>query len=384
MSSERKIRVSGNTLTKEEQRELLQSILPAAPPQEGTPQNTFTQSELLELKEAIPDIQIVLPTAEENRHRRSNTLDIMGLWEAPSNFELVAPPPQDGCMVEAQPQDGCMMEAQPQDGCMMEAQPQDGCSEETREQHLWLIRYGETYPGLIESVGNYDSDLHIDGVEHAEAIARNIALSGHLPDHVFSDPFLRCMHTADTIAASLNEQNYGNLKVKVEEGMTEWQVPSLLVNAAGDRIQPRRLEQLLEIFKNVDETYESLNPQGPDRDGEEGEAPKGCPRFPESEAQLHQRCKTTVDKLLDQIGDDSFAIVSHAPCLQHTALALEGSPTPRDSKLGGWSLGGVTHFSRMVGETKWKLKAYSDTSHMPQKYNDGELGKWSLPSFVTA
>jgi broad specificity phosphatase PhoE len=396
MSSQHRIRVSGNTLTKEEQRELLQSILPAAPPQEGTPQNTFTERELEELKRSIPSIEIVSPVKEENQHRRRNTVDIMGSWEPPTNYELVAPPPQDSSMEAQQhrrrktvdimglwetPTNYEVVAPPPQDGSM-EAQPQDGCSSETLEQHIWLIRYGETSPGLIENIGNYDSDLHMDGVEHAKAIARNIALSGHLPEHVFSDPFLRCMHTADTIAAAFNQQTNGSLKVKVEEGTTEWQVPSLLVDPEGVRTNPRTLEELLEIFDNADEYYQSLNPQGPDRDSSAEEAPEGCPRFPESEAQLHERCETTIDRILNHVGDDSIAIVSHAPCLQHTALALDGSPTPEDSKLGGWSLGGVTHFSRRVGETKWTLKSYSDTSHMPGKYKDGELGKWSLPSFV--
>jgi broad specificity phosphatase PhoE len=263
-----------------------------------------------------------------------------------------------------------------------EAQPQDGCSSETLEQHIWLIRYGETSPGLIENIGNYDSDLHMAGVEHAKAIARNIALSGPIPEHVFSDHFLRCIHTADTIAASFNQQTNGSLKVKVEEGTTEWQVPSLLVDPDGVRTKPRTLEKLLEIFDNADEYYQSLNPQGPDRDSSAEEAPEGCPRFPESEAQLHERCETTIDRILNHVGDDSIAIVSHAPCLQHAALALDGSQTPEDSKLGGWSLGGVTRFSRCIGETKWTLKYYSDTSHMPGKYKDGEFGKWSLPSFI--
>eukprot|EP00980_Cylindrotheca_fusiformis_P027401 scaffold20339_cov128-Cylindrotheca_fusiformis.AAC.1 len=388
-SQQRKIRVSGNTLTKEEQRQLLSSILPAAPPQEGTPQNTFTEAELQELKSTIPDIQIVTTQKEEGEHVRRNTADLMGMWEPIPERESIAYAPaleDDERFVEDSPQDGCFMES-PQDGSSyyMEAQPQDGCDEEPSEQHIWLIRYGETSPGLIENVGNYDSDLHTDGVTHAECIANNIASSRHLPDHIFSDPFLRCMHTADTIASSLNHRSYQNLKVKVEEGMTEWQVPSLLVEPSGVRTHPRTLDELLQRFQNVDGTFESLNPQGPDRlVNDEEEAPEGCPRFPESEEQLHERCKATIEKILNHVGDDSFAIVSHAPCLQHTALVLEGSATPKDSKLGPWSLGGVTHFSRQKGDTKWTLKAYSDTSHMPKKYQDGELGKWSLPSFVRA
>ncbi|KAL3945373.1 MAG: hypothetical protein SGBAC_000506 [Bacillariaceae sp.] len=256
-----------------------------------------------------------------------------------------------------------------------------------KEQHVWLIRYGKTAPGLIENVGNYDSDLHYDGVVHAEAIAQHIAACGKVPDHVFADPFLRCTHTADTMVSHFNRLTNRGLKVKVEEGLTEWQVPSLLVDPQGERTDPRTLNELVDIFDNLDESYESLNSKGPDREPSEEEeqgeetAP-GCPRFPETEEQLHERCKTSIDKILEKIDKDSVAIVSHAPCLQHLALALDGSPSPGASALGAWSLGGITHFSRLPGESKWTLRSYSSTSHMPGEFRDGELGKWSLPSFV--
>ncbi|CAJ1944459.1 unnamed protein product [Cylindrotheca closterium] len=250
-----------------------------------------------------------------------------------------------------------------------------------KEQHVWLVRYGKTAPGLIENVGNYDSDLHMDGIEHAEAIAQHIAASGNVPDHVFADPFLRCTHTADTIVSQFNRLTDKGMRVKVEQGLTEWQVPSLLVDPEGIRTDPRPLHELVDIFDNLDESYESTNPQGPDRESSE-EVDPGCPRFPETEEQLSERCKTSIEKILEVIGNDSVAIVSHAPCLQYLALALEGSQFPSESALGPWSLGGVTHFSRIPGETKWTLRSYSSTSHMPGEFCDGELGKWSLPSFV--
>ena len=30
---------------------------------------------------------------------------------------------------------------------------------ENKRQYVWLARYGATFPGLIEGVGNYDSDV---------------------------------------------------------------------------------------------------------------------------------------------------------------------------------------------------------------------------------
>lgn len=80
-----KIRFAGNTLTKEEQRQLLQAILPACQPQEGTPQNTFTSSELEELKRAIPSLQIGHRHDIKKDEAHSNTIDIRDLkqWTAP-------------------------------------------------------------------------------------------------------------------------------------------------------------------------------------------------------------------------------------------------------------------------------------------------------------
>lgn len=105
-----KIRISGNTLTKEEQKELLESILPACQPQEGSPCNTFTASELDDLKRALPSIQIGPRGAaakrddDPNQHNNNNTINICNLkqWEAPQtttqlNECSAAAPPQDGC-----------------------------------------------------------------------------------------------------------------------------------------------------------------------------------------------------------------------------------------------------------------------------------------------
>ena len=56
-----------------------------------------------------------------------------------------------------------------------------------------------------------------EGIDHAKAIAEHIASKGpdSLPKHVFSDPFLRCMRTADTVVGVLNEKFNNELKIKV-------------------------------------------------------------------------------------------------------------------------------------------------------------------------
>ena len=241
-------------------------------------------------------------------------------------------------------------------------------------QYIWLVRYGKTFPGLIENFGNYDSDLHEEGIHHAKIMAERIASSRQTIHRVIADPFLRCMRTADAIAQHLG------LKLQVEEGTTEWQVSSLLVDQKGHRTHPRSVPELQQLFSTIDESYASVNPQGPDRiDDEEDNKSTGCPRFPETEAQLHERCRTTLEKLLERFPNDSMVIVGHAPCVQSIALTLDGSPSPVESP---WSLGGMTLFSKGSDEEKFTLEFYSDTSHMPGDYKEGKNGQWSLPSFV--
>mmetsp|Transcript_4258 Transcript_4258/g.9639 ORF Transcript_4258/g.9639 Transcript_4258/m.9639 type:complete len:296 (+) Transcript_4258:40-927(+) len=281
---------------------------------------------------------------------------------------------------------------------------------EEQRQYVWLIRYGRTDPPLLENIGNYDSDLHYpDGIAHAKAVGERLS-SGvdrgphSIPKIVYSDPFLRCMRTADVVVKTLNDASGSSdvkpVKIRVEQGTTEWQVPSLLVDKDGKRTNPRTLEELVRMLPDtVDGSYLSVNPQGPDRstacsDGGDDNISGtngvgGCPpRFPETEEQLYTRCRTTLRKILNDVGDmNSIAIVGHAPCVQSIALALEGSASPEDcTALGPWSLGGMTLFSRPIGsggtETKWTLELYSDTAHMPGEFRDGRVGQWSLPGFL--
>ena len=57
-STDQRIKVNNNTLTKEEQDDFIRRLLPACQPQEGSPANTFTQSELDDLQRAVGRIEI--------------------------------------------------------------------------------------------------------------------------------------------------------------------------------------------------------------------------------------------------------------------------------------------------------------------------------------
>ena len=78
----------------------------------------------------------------------------------------------------------------------------------------------------INETGELDMN---EGMEHAKRIAFRIRKSGiDKPKVVYCSPFLRTAHTAQLIALDLP-----NPTVRVEEGLTEWQIPSLLEDKDG-------------------------------------------------------------------------------------------------------------------------------------------------------
>jgi len=234
-------------------------------------------------------------------------------------------------------------------------------------QYVWLIRYGLTEFSLVEGVGPYDSDIHpVEGVAHAQAVADKLCNSTPKPDAVYADPFLRCTHTGHIIASTVQAP------LKIEEGLTEWQTPSLLVDPKGATTHPRTAEDHKKRFDTIDLTYSSLNP------AEEGKA--GAPNFEESVEDLKIRCSATLDKIFGAMDTpQNAAIVSHAPCNQMMALYLAGQDT---NLVKPWSLGGVTCFSRSHDkDAQWTLEYFSDTDHMPGEYKEGVKGRWSLPDF---
>mmetsp|Transcript_2777 Transcript_2777/g.3800 ORF Transcript_2777/g.3800 Transcript_2777/m.3800 type:complete len:261 (-) Transcript_2777:115-897(-) len=251
-------------------------------------------------------------------------------------------------------------------------------SEEDR-QYVWIVRYGVTEYSLVEGVGPYDSDIDpIEGVAHADAIAKRLlSHRSSRPSAVYADPFQRCAHTAHIIASTLSTP------LCIEEGLTEWQTPSLLVNAAdGIMTFPKSAQQLKKLYDSIDLNYKSVNPMANKDDG----VVAGAPKFEESTQDLKVRCACTMDKLLSSSGtnNSNLVIVSHAPCNQMLAHHLAHDKTV----VGPWSLGGITCFSRSVtaeGEAKygeWTCEYFSDTTHMPDgDYKDGVKGRWSLPEF---
>ena len=250
------------------------------------------------------------------------------------------------------------------------------------KQYLWLVRYGLTEHPLVESLGPFDSDIDpTEGIAHAKSIAQRIANhSVHVPRHVYASPFLRTVHTAHILASALPD----GTRVRIEEGLTEWQVPSLLVEPNGQRTFPKSVQDHASFFDTIDINYQSVNAQVPD----DVDNPEGAPQFPETEDALVVRCASTLKKILDQDKQESIAIVSHAPCDIAMALHLAGKSFDQAKGLWEpWPLGGLTLFSRPVHASQaaaaeaWTLEFYGDATHMPGEFKNG-LKRWTLPAML--
>ena len=244
------------------------------------------------------------------------------------------------------------------------------------KQHIYFVRYGLTKYPLVEDVGPYDSPLHpIDGYEQGIAIARRLAAMPNPPRVVYSSHLHRAVSTSQLIVHALGKTKNS---IRVEDGLIEWLTPSLTVEPNGSRLQPRTVQQLVDMtFTEIDQEYKSVNPISTDPNN----VPDGAPYFFESEEYLMKRCKLSMKKILEHAGGENICIVSHVPCAQAMALYLEGAPSVEESNIGPWPLGGITLFSSIEGApSKWKLDMYADTSHMPGEYKKG-LKEWSLPCF---
>jgi broad specificity phosphatase PhoE len=256
----------------------------------------------------------------------------------------------------------------------------DQSSSSVTRQNVYIVRYGLTEFPLEPHVGPFNSPLHhIDGMEHAQAIAGRIqkdvmesSSSCSEPVHVYSSPFTRTAQTAEVIASSLP----AGAQVRIEEGLMEWQQRSLLVEPDGTVTYPKTKKELSVDLDNFDYHYKSANPQAACSPGDDD-------FVEESEQDLFERCSQTLDGILlnSACRGESFVIVSHAPCDQSMAVYLEGK-TLGDSSLSPWPLGGITKFSRVVHEDgsfgPWEMELYGNTEHMPGMYKPG-LKAWSLP-----
>lgn len=241
------------------------------------------------------------------------------------------------------------------------------------KQHIYFVRYGLTKYPLVEDTGPYDSPLHpIHGYEQGIAIARRLAAMPTPPDVIYSSSLHRAVSTSQLIVHALGKTSNS---IRVEDGLIEWLTPSLTVEPDGTRLQPRSVQQLVDMtFIEIDQGYQSVNPISDEP------STTGAPYFFESEEYLMLRAKVSMQRILEHAKGSNICIVSHTPCAQAMALYLEGAASLEESKIGPWPLGGVTMFIKDKDSDSdgWKLEMYADTSHMPGEYKNG-LKEWSLP-----
>jgi phosphohistidine phosphatase SixA len=244
---------------------------------------------------------------------------------------------------------------------------------------------GQSTTTTKPSTGDIDPTI---GIDHAQRIAARIAAMEPQPSVVYTSPFLRTAHTAHHIAQACQ-----NIPVRIEEGLYEWLVPSLLVTPDGKRTYPRSVQETAKLLSTIDTTYTSVNTLA-DNNNDNGviHPPNGAPHFPESESALLERSAVTLERLLknhssssslssSSSSSNSIAIVSHAPVDQAMAFWMEGATSTGTSTLKSWPLGGITCFSRDSTDpsSPWKLEYYGETQHhMPDEYQSG-LKHWSLP-----
>lgn len=105
------LKVNNHTLTKQEQNDLLRSLLPACQPQEGSPANTFTHSELDDLQRAVGSIQVGIPrglsSASKNTNNKVDIRNLQKAFQVPSATDQSVQPSASEPTMMGCPQDGC-------------------------------------------------------------------------------------------------------------------------------------------------------------------------------------------------------------------------------------------------------------------------------------
>ena len=180
------------------------------------------------------------------------------------------------------------------------------------KQHIYFVRYGLTKYPLVENVGPYDSPLHpIHGYEQGIAIARRLASMDSPPEVVYSSNLHRAVSTSQLIVHAIGKTKNSIL---IEEGLVEWLDPSLTVEPDGTRLQPRTVQQLVDMtFVEIDQEYKSKNPIATDPNN----MPDGAPYFFESEEYLiEKRAKVTMERIIEHANGKNICIVSHVPSAQ--------------------------------------------------------------------
>ncbi|KAI9143883.1 histidine phosphatase superfamily [Paraphysoderma sedebokerense] len=146
-----------------------------------------------------------------------------------------------------------------------------------------------------------------------------LSLPSHLrPAHIFSSPYYRCLQTIQPTAEALG------IKVKIEQGVSEWHSSPAIVEENGIRRVKRKkhasFKKLQELFSRdvfIDWSYESLVKLNVESEVDDDIEIVAEDLKMETKEQLYQRVGLTLQKLVQEgyTKDGPILIVSHAATL---------------------------------------------------------------------
>jgi broad specificity phosphatase PhoE len=202
-----------------------------------------------------------------------------------------------------------------------------------------LVRHGDRRdfadPSWARSADRpEDPPLSRAGVAQVEALAAR--LRGAPVEHVFSSPFLRCVETADVLAAALSAD------LKIEPGLSEW------LSREWFPLPPRTraLGDLCARFPRIDPGY----------------APRGAARHGESGTEALLRSGRTVLRLLADFPGDVLAVGHGASILGSTAALLGVPAGEAEGLLPEIPCASLTRLRS--DDARWALDVVCDVAHL--------------------
>ena len=197
-----------------------------------------------------------------------------------------------------------------------------------RMEQIFLVRHGNrldfVHPEWFTIARRkYDPPLSTDGKKQIEVLAQSMMTE--TIDHIFASPFLRTIQTADILAKRFN------LPIKLEAGLGEWHNPDWM--SEPPQIHPRH--ELEPEYQWIDWHYFS----------------QVVPQYPETQEQVSQRVKLTIDKLISQ-WQGTTLIVGHSITVTGIIQALINDLEPMATP----SLGSLNRLIKSE-QGQWKLQS---------------------------
>jgi len=203
-------------------------------------------------------------------------------------------------------------------------------------QTVWIARHGNRLdfvnPEWFNTAAKrYDPPLSKDGFAQAAELAQRLKTENI--SHIFASPFLRTIQTANEVAKVLK------LPIKLESGLGEWHNDEWMTEKPEIQTQA----WLTQEYPSIDWNYHS----------------DLTPRYPESKADVFERTKATISKLVSNF-DNNILIVGHGASVFGVTQGL--IPKVPEFKV---ALCCLTKIIR-IQKDSWHLDFYGDTTHLSQ------------------